>query len=121
MREPSSGASAMILGEPLDQVQLARIEGVHRGFLYQHLFAVGCLMRMPVSGADAVVVERDEDVEVVLPKRRVYVQVKTRRRALQWNDLSAAIERFAALRMRSFGVLQRLGASELGESGRDRG
>jgi hypothetical protein len=98
MGEPISGAGGAALGEPLDQIQLDRIEGVHRGFLYQHLFAVGCLMRMAVSGADAVVVERDEDVEVVLPERRVYVQVKTRSRALQWNDLSAAIERFVTLR-----------------------
>src|SRR4029450_5793760 len=98
MGEPISGAGGAVLGEPLDQAQLDRIEGVHRGFLYQHLFAVGCLMRMAVSGADAVVVERDEDVEVVLPERRVYVQVKTRSRALQWNDLSAAIERFVTLR-----------------------
>jgi len=31
----------------LDQTQLRRIEAVHRGFLFQHLFAVACLLRRP--------------------------------------------------------------------------
>jgi hypothetical protein len=31
--------------EVLDARQLSRIEATHRGFLYQHLFAAGCLLK----------------------------------------------------------------------------
>ena len=31
----------------LDPAQLKRIESVHKGFLYQHLYAVGCLFLAP--------------------------------------------------------------------------
>jgi hypothetical protein len=46
----------------LDPVQLARIEAVHRGFLYQHLFAVACLLMASGTRASAIIVEADEDV-----------------------------------------------------------
>lgn len=62
----------------LDARQLARIEAVHRGFLYQHLYAAACLFRAARSGVTQIVVENDEDVEVVLPDRRIYAQIKTR-------------------------------------------
>jgi hypothetical protein len=55
----------------LDPSQLTRIEAVHRGFLYQHLFAVGCLLFAAKAGASAIIVEADEDIEVVLPDGRV--------------------------------------------------
>lgn len=71
---------------------------MHRGFLYQHLYAVGCLLRMASACADAVVVERDEDIEVVLPDRHVYVQVKTRANTLEWSDLRDAVDRFTRVR-----------------------
>ncbi len=63
----------------LDAVQLVRIESVHRGFLYQHLYAVECLLLAQGAGVSAVIVERDEDIEIVLSGRRIYVQVKCER------------------------------------------
>lgn len=82
----------------LDPAQEVRIAAVHRGFLYQHLYAVGCLFQATAAGVTSVVVERDEDVEVVLPLRRIYVQVKSRSQALIPSDIDSAFERFARLR-----------------------
>src|SRR5258708_28420405 len=82
----------------LDPTQLKRIEAVHRGFLYQHLYAAGCLMLAAGAGATAIIVEADEDIEIVLPGRRLYVQVKTRSEPLTAGDIEGAIERFAQLR-----------------------
>ena len=62
----------------LDSRQLARIEAVHRGFLYQHLYAAACLFQAASAGVTHVVVENDEDVELVLPDKRIYAQIKTR-------------------------------------------
>ena len=83
----------------LDPVQLARIEGLHRGFLYQHLFAVGCLLRMAKMGAESIRVEADEDLEVYWPDGVLYVQVKTRSGPLRRADAASALERFAKLRI----------------------
>ena len=66
----------------LDARQLARIEAVHRSFLYQHLYAAACLFCAASSGVTHVVVENDEDVELVLPGRRVYAQIKRADRVL---------------------------------------
>jgi hypothetical protein len=82
----------------LDARQLARIEATHRGFLYQHLYAAGCLLLAASAGAVSVLVERDEDVEIKLPDRCVYVQVKTRTRPLTQNDVKGALSRFKTLR-----------------------
>jgi hypothetical protein len=82
----------------LDPTQLKRIEAVHRGFLYQHLYAAGCLMLAAGAGATAIIVEADEDIEIVLPGRRLYVQVKTRSEPLTPGDIEGAIERFEQLR-----------------------
>lgn len=82
----------------LDAGQLVRIESVHRGFLYQHLYAVGCLLRAHQSGVTAVLVERDEDIEVVRPDRRIYVQVKSRSKPLAWADIASALQRFDGIR-----------------------
>jgi len=82
----------------LDPRQLERIEGVHRGFLYQHLYAAGCLLLASRAGAVAVVVERDEDIEVQLADRRIYVQVKTRSASLAPSDIQEVLQRFAILR-----------------------
>ena len=46
----------------LDPVQLGRIQATHRGFLYQHLFAVGILLSSAKIGLISLVVEKDEDV-----------------------------------------------------------
>lgn len=61
----------------LDACQLSRIEATHRGFLYQHLFACGCLLKS-TSGLQTVVLEHDEDVELLTADRHIYTQVKTR-------------------------------------------
>ena len=71
----------------LDPTQLRRIEAVHRGFFYQHLYAAGCLMMAAGVAALAVIVEADEDIEIVLADRRLYVQVKTRSEPLTQSDI----------------------------------
>ncbi|MEU5838357.1 ATP-binding protein [Streptomyces diacarni] len=92
---PTTPATA----EPVvDPAQLIRITALHKGFLYQHLYAVGCLLHMTDGGAHRLLVERDEDIEVVLPGRRVYLQVKTRSRNLQWGDIQSAVENYDAVR-----------------------
>ena len=55
----------------LDARQLARIEAVHRGFLYQHLYAAACSFCAARSGITHIFVENDDDVEVVLPDGRI--------------------------------------------------
>lgn len=82
----------------LDQRQLHRIEAVHRGFLYQHLYTTACLLLAPNSGVSSILVERDEDVEIVYPNKRIYIQVKTRSSPLTYGDIEGAIERFDMLR-----------------------
>ncbi|MGH3947589.1 MAG: dsDNA nuclease domain-containing protein [Pseudonocardiaceae bacterium] len=82
----------------LDSAQLARIEATHRGFGYQHLYAVACLLAMELTGTDTVVIEHDEDIELVRAASRVYVQVKTRDRPLRFSDLNEVMPRFALLR-----------------------
>jgi hypothetical protein len=82
----------------LDPEQLRRIEAVHKGFLYQHLYAASCMLLAGMAGASAIIVEADEDIEIVFPERRLYVQVKTRSLALTKGDIGGALERFAKLR-----------------------
>jgi hypothetical protein len=82
----------------LDPAQLKRIESVHKGFLYQHLYAVGCLFLAQSSGVREVLVELDEDVELSTDSGRVYVQVKTRSRAIMPGDVSGALDRFGLIR-----------------------
>jgi len=38
----------------LDPAQEVRIAAVHRGFLYQHLYTVGCLFRAAAAGVTEV-------------------------------------------------------------------
>lgn len=85
-------------GAPLNPQQLARIEHVHRGFLYQHIYAARTLLRIRSSDA-LLIVENDEDVEVLWPGRRAYVQVKVRAGGLSRAEIAEQLERFAALRM----------------------
>lgn len=82
----------------LDPRQLVRIEAVHRGFLYQHLYAAACLFDAAQAGVTHVIVENDEDVELVRPDKRIYVQVKTRASNLILSDIDGALSRFAAIR-----------------------
>ena len=66
----------MSLSVVIDSEQLRRIESTHRGFFYQHLFSVGCLLLARRAGVNRVSVERDEDVELEVADSKVYVQVK---------------------------------------------
>ncbi|PCI57107.1 MAG: hypothetical protein COB36_02215 [Alphaproteobacteria bacterium] len=86
------------LGLPLDPAQLLRIESVHRGFLYQHLYATACLLTCGRQQDNIVIVERDEDIELVTQTHRYYLQVKTRSKPLQPGDIMDALERFEELR-----------------------
>jgi hypothetical protein len=95
----------------LDPAQLIRIEALHRGFLYQHLYAAQCLLVAGSIGATAVLVETDEDIELIFDGRHVYIQVKHRQDALSWNDISGALDRFAALRQ-AHAAGDRVGAPE---------
>ncbi len=83
----------------LDLAQLQRIEAVHRGFLYEHLYAVGCLLRLAAAGGSAVSVERDEDVEVALQGVSLYLQIKTRSQEIQRYDVAGALQRFEEIRL----------------------
>lgn len=85
--------------EPLDPRQVARIESVHRGYLYQHLYAVGCLLLAGANAIRVITIERDEDIELEdSGGNRVYVQVKTRSSPLLPSDISGVLERFEAIR-----------------------
>jgi hypothetical protein len=77
----------------LDPAQLVRIEAVHRGFLFQHLYTVQCLLSAATLSVQSVQVESDEDVEVQFEGRRIYVQVKHRKEPLAWNDIEEALTR----------------------------
>ena len=81
----------------LDRRQLERIQSVHRGFLYQHLYAAACLLRAG-AGTATVRVETDEDVEVVGTSGCHYVQVKTRSEPLVFSDIESALQRFETIR-----------------------
>jgi hypothetical protein len=78
--------------EVLDARQLSRIEATHRGFLYQHLFAAGCLLKGS-SGVESVVVEHDEDMELVTGERHIYAQIKMRSATLHEHELDGFFAR----------------------------
>lgn len=82
----------------LDPAQLVRIEAVHRGFLYQHLYAALCLLAAGAMRAVTVLIETDEDIELMLNGRHVYVQVKHRSAVIAGSDIASALDRFAELR-----------------------
>ena len=82
----------------LDPAQLNRIESVHRGFLYQHLYAVGCMFVAAKAAVTRLLIETDEDLQLDREKGATYVQVKLRRDALQTADVTDALERFASIR-----------------------
>jgi hypothetical protein len=84
--------------EVIDERQLGRIEAVHRGFLYQHLYAAACLLKAADGKVERIVVEGDEDVELILPGRRIYVQVKTRKESLTVGDIAGFLDRVDKIR-----------------------
>jgi hypothetical protein len=85
----------------LNPGQLRRIEAIHRGWLYQHLFAVACLLRR-TRDLTAVAVELDEDVELILPEGRIYIQVKTRADVVELSDVETTLSRFEEIRSAHF-------------------
>ncbi|KQP52479.1 hypothetical protein ASF41_12580 [Methylobacterium sp. Leaf111] len=82
----------------VDPAQLTRIEAVHRGFLFQHLYAARSLLLVPGSNVTRLVVESDEDVEIVRAHHHTYVQVKSRIGKLDGGDVRDALDRFANYR-----------------------
>lgn len=82
----------------LNPAQLVRIEAIHRGFLFQHLYTVAILLTLGREAGITTVVERDEDIEVHCPERTIYIQVKTRQEPLRRNDIAGALDGFDALR-----------------------
>ncbi|MCC3305103.1 dsDNA nuclease domain-containing protein [Sneathiella sp. HT1-7] len=91
------------LPSPLDPAQVTRIGAVHRGFLYQHLYGVACLLTVGRVDETVIIIEHDEDIEISIPNGHHYVQVKTRNRPLQPGDLGGAKERFDLLRKKHAG------------------
>ena len=92
-RDHSSGNRPVV-----DKLYIGRVESIHRGFLYQHLYAVGCILNLMSLERGYVAVERDEDIELVTDSETCFIQVKTRSRPLQTADIDDALERFANLR-----------------------
>lgn len=82
----------------LDAAQLVRIEAVHRGFLYQHLYAVACFFKAERANVSEIIVESDEDVELLYADKRQYLQIKTRAETITRSDIGGALDRFDALR-----------------------
>jgi hypothetical protein len=83
----------------LDPAQLVRIESVHKGFLYQHLYTVGCMFMSVGSSTTSIVVEADEDIELISENQRLYLQIKTRSKNLMPSDIADILERFDLLRV----------------------
>lgn len=83
---------------PLNARQVARIERVHQGFLYQHLYAVQVLLSQGALGWQLVRIERDEDIEVKFPGIQAYVQVKKRASALTYSEIERNVEQFTSIR-----------------------
>ena len=84
---------------PIDSNQVSRIEGVHRGFLYQHLYAVSCLLQAGPFKYRSIVVEHDEDVQVQTDSSWIYIQIKTRQAdTLPPSAVEGILDRFRALR-----------------------
>lgn len=86
------------LDEPLNTKQVERITAVHKGFLYQHLYGVACLLTVIREPGARLIVEHDEDLEIRLGGRSPYIQVKLRNRPLQYGDISGSISQFRDIR-----------------------
>jgi hypothetical protein len=84
----------------IDPAQLKRIESVHRGFLYQHLYAVGCMIKLASTEAGQVAVERDEDIEISDDNKIVFIQVKTRTTPLISSHITKSLQLFEQLRQK---------------------
>ncbi len=83
---------------PIDAAQLVRIESTHKGFLYQHLVGVACMFQVALGHGRAVIVERDEDIEVDHENGRWYIQVKNLKDLLCFSDIAPSLALFDRLR-----------------------
>lgn len=95
---PAAATTSPFQHGAMDREQLARIEGVHRGFLYQHVYAVALLLALGRRAGAFLAVELDEDIELVVDGVHWYIQVKTRLTSVQPNDVKGALERFEEIR-----------------------
>ena len=86
------------IADVMDPLQLSKIEAVHRGFLYQHLYAVACLFKLAAQEEGAVIIEWDEDVEYSTRNETTCIQVKTRNHPLRNSDIEGTLTRFEKLR-----------------------
>jgi hypothetical protein len=84
-------------GTPLDARQVARIERLHQGFLYQHLYAVQVLLSQQALGWELVRIERDEDIEIRFPEVQAYIQVKKRAAELIYSNIEQNVEQFRSI------------------------
>ena len=98
--------------EPLNPRQIIRIEAVHQGFLYQHMYAVLVLLSQQELGWEHVRIERDEDIEVRVPGKRLYIQVKKRAADLSLGDISGSLTQFRDIQA-EHAAGRREGAAEL--------
>jgi hypothetical protein len=98
--------------EPLNPRQIIRIEAVHQGFLYQHLYAVLVLLSQQELGWEHVRIERDEDIEVQVSGKRLYIQVKKRAADLSFGDISGSLTQFRDIQA-EYAAGRRDGAAEL--------
>jgi SEC-C motif len=89
---PASAESAV------DQAQLVRIENVHGGFLYQHLYTTSVLLQSASLNWTCINIEHDEDLEILSANFHLYVQVKKRSGRLTFSDIEDAITRFNVIR-----------------------
>ena len=90
-----SPSPAISQNDVLNPRQIARIEAVHQGFLYQHLYAVQILLSEQQLKWDFVRIERDEDIELGLSDRKAYVQVKKRASSLSPTDVERSLEQYS--------------------------
>ncbi len=102
----------MPTAEPLNPRQVIRIEAVHQGFLYQHMYAVLVLLSQQELGWEDVRIERDEDIEVQIPSKRLYIQVKKRAADLSFGDISGSLTQFGVIQA-EHAAGRRKGAAEL--------
>lgn len=93
--EPRSAREAP---DVLSAEQPRRITSLHRGFTYQYLYAVGCLLRLRAAEGRCLRDERDEDVEVAFDARWLYLRVKTRQDNLTRGDVEGAVDQFRSIR-----------------------
>ena len=67
--------------------------------LYQHLYAVACLLTMDRWNGQRLTIEHDEDVQGEHPDGQLYCQVKTREAdALAPSHVDGVLDRFEQIR-----------------------